>query len=53
VEANKLSVALELQADCYAGVWANRASKNDLTLDTGDLEEGLNAASAFSDDRIQ
>lgn len=53
VEANRLSVALELQADCYAGVWANRASHQDLILDTGDLEEGLNAASAIGDDRLQ
>ena len=52
-EANKLSVALELQADCYSGVWANRASKRDLILDPGDLEEGLNAASAIGDDRLQ
>lgn len=52
-EANKLSVALELQADCYAGLWANRASQKDLILDTGDLEEGLNAASAIGDDRLQ
>jgi predicted metalloprotease len=52
-DANKLSVALELQADCYSGVWANRASKRDLILDPGDLEEGLNAASAIGDDRLQ
>ena len=45
-EANELSVALELQADCYAGVWANRASQQDLILEPGDIEEGLNAASA-------
>jgi predicted metalloprotease len=52
-EANRLSVALELQADCYAGVWANRASHQDLILESGDLEEGLNAASSIGDDRLQ
>jgi uncharacterized protein len=52
-EANKLSVALELQADCYAGVWANRAQYQDLILEKGDLEEALTAANAIGDDTLQ
>ncbi|RYJ40960.1 putative metalloprotease [Flavobacterium anhuiense] len=49
-EANKLSVALELQADFYAGVWAHDNQKN---LDVGDIEEALSAANAVGDDAIQ
>jgi predicted metalloprotease len=52
-EANRLSVALELQADCYAGVWANRAQYQDLILEKGDLEEALGAANAIGDDTLQ
>lgn len=53
VEANQLSVRLELQADCFAGVWANRAQKARQILDQGDIEEALNAASSIGDDRLQ
>jgi len=49
---NPLSVALELQADCYAGVWGNSTAQRQL-LDQGDLEEGLRAAAAIGDDRMQ
>jgi uncharacterized protein len=55
-EANRLSVALELQADCYAGVWAARAeavSAGAVALEPGDLEEGVRAASAVGDDTLQ
>jgi uncharacterized protein len=53
VEANALSVRQELQADCFAGIWAHNADRSRHLLETGDIEEGLNAASAIGDDRLQ
>jgi len=52
-KANALQVKVELQADCYAGVWANRAHKKFGILEKGDIEEALNAASSIGDDKLQ
>jgi uncharacterized protein len=52
VQANALSVLLELQADCFAGVWAHYADKYRSLLEPGDVDEGLRAASAIGDDRL-
>jgi predicted metalloprotease len=52
-EANALSVRQELQADCYAGIWAHNADRSRQFLEAGDIEEGLTAASAIGDDRLQ
>ena len=52
-EGNKLSVRQELQADCFAGLWAQHTERAKQVLESGDLEEALNAASAIGDDRLQ
>jgi predicted metalloprotease len=58
-QANALSVRMELQADCFAGVWGHaaaqpgRAAQGKVELETGDVEEGLRAAAAIGDDRLQ
>ena len=51
-QANKLSVLQELQADCFAGVWANRNEQRVQFLEAGDIDEALNAASQIGDDRL-
>lgn len=53
LDYNKLSVKLELQADCFAGVWANHANRMRNILEPGDIEEALNAASMIGDDNLQ
>ena len=53
VQANQLSVLTELQADCYAGVWAHHAEKQRDLLEYGDVEEGMQAAASIGDDAIQ
>jgi predicted metalloprotease len=53
VESNALQVRVELQADCFAGVWGNHAQESKNIIEPGDIDEALNAASAIGDDRIQ
>jgi uncharacterized protein len=52
-QANALSVRIELQADCLAGVWANHANEKWKILDSGDIERALATAQAIGDDRLQ
>jgi len=52
-QANALSVRQELQADCFAGIWAHNADRSRQLLEAGDIEEVLNVASAIGDDRLQ
>jgi len=53
VQSNRVSVATELQADCFAGVWAFHANRSSPLIEPGDAEEGMQAASAIGDDRLQ
>ncbi|MEM7417997.1 MAG: neutral zinc metallopeptidase [Gemmatimonadota bacterium] len=53
MESNRLQVLMELQADCYAGVWAHHANRRERVLEEGDVQEGMAAAAAIGDDRLQ
>ncbi|HEY9650709.1 MAG TPA: neutral zinc metallopeptidase [Coleofasciculaceae cyanobacterium] len=52
-DANQLSIRQELQADCFAGIWAHHAQRSRQILEQGDIEEALNAASSIGDDQLQ
>ena len=53
VQANQLSVRLELQADCFAGIWAHHAQRQRQIIEQGDVEEAINAAASIGDDKLQ
>jgi len=53
IEGNQIQVKMELQADCFAGVWAHHAQKQRQILEEGDIEEGIRAAAAVGDDHLQ
>jgi predicted metalloprotease len=53
IESNQLQVSMELQADCFAGVWAHHAQKQRNILEAGDIEEGIRAAASVGDDHLQ
>ena len=53
VQANQLSVRLELQADCFAGIWAHHAQRQRQIIEQGDIQEAMNAAASIGDDRLQ
>ncbi len=53
VEANRMNVRLELQADCFSGIWARKVQNNYNMIEEGDIDEALNAASQIGDDRLQ
>jgi uncharacterized protein len=53
VEANHLQVRVELQADCFAGIWAHRAEEKWRIMEPGDVEAAIQTASAIGDDRLQ
>ena len=52
-ESNALQVRIELQADCFAGIWANRTEQMRRIIEPGDIESGIGAAAAVGDDRLQ
>jgi len=53
IESNQIQVKMELQADCFAGIWAHHAQRQRQILEEGDIEEGIRAAAAVGDDRLQ